>query len=901
MHGGVVPYHGDPGNARSYLERDRSSADDYYLAEGRGVAMRYVATPDGVRPAGEMDGATYERWVTGLQIDGPASGRPKGRLRNDKAANRFMEFTVNGPKSWSLASALVPEIATAYDAAQERAAQQIIGWLARHSTTRVGPRGRQAQVPVAQIEAAAIRHYTSRAGDPHRHLHVQINSRVLADVAGNRMGDGLGRLAWRGLHTVGMRDAIAAINGIGHAAMTTDPEFRTALASHGFHLDLETGELTELAPYVSEFSARSRQIELNIDRYEATWRRDHPGQDPGPRLRQAWDRRAWAEERPDKIVPASGADLERAWCDHLDDFGYRPPASPVRVDATSIGRLRRTSITADVLTRLGARRSAWNRADVRGEVEQLIAAAGVVADRMVRDELAEDLTARVLAASRPLLGRDDVPEHVRSLTSPRVLAVEQHLATRLARRAEIAAPPGARSVYAIHQGLSRQIGLTSEQVLAAAHLASTEALVVVEGAAGAGKTVTLAATQAALSGSRRRMLVVSPTLKAAKVARAQVGAGSRSAAWLLHQYGFRWDDHGHWTRDETATPDPASRLRRGDLLVVDEAGMLDQDTAVALTQIADETGARIGLLGDRHQLRAVGRGGVLDLAARYAGDRCVDLDGVRRFTDPDYAELSLRMRTGHQPGGVFDQLLARGEIAIHASDVERLAALAALATDRPGEPGGGVVVVDTREAAGRINTLVHHTRRLTGQVTDEVTTTAGQRIGVGDTIATRRNDPKIEVANREIWSVTAMTEHGLVVAGEAGRRHLPMTYVRHDVELAYATTTYGIQGATVPEAHVLVGHHTSGASAYVGMTRGRHRNTAHLVADSVDEARQQWVEVFGRDRADLGPAHAAQQAAEEIDRYGPRVPARQRQMQHRWPDPLSTSRPAPSSSPGISL
>ena len=42
--------------------------------------------------------------------------------------------------------------------------------------------------------------------------------------------------------------------------------------------------------------------------------------------------------------------------------------------------------------------------------------------------------------------------------------------------------------------------------------------------------------------------------------------------------------------------------------------MLDQDTARALLTIADECRVRVALLGDRHQLAAVGRGGVLDLA-----------------------------------------------------------------------------------------------------------------------------------------------------------------------------------------------------------------------------------------------------------------------------------------------
>jgi hypothetical protein len=34
---------------------------------------------------------------------------------------------MNGPKTWSLAASLHPGIATAYDAAQERAAAEIIG------------------------------------------------------------------------------------------------------------------------------------------------------------------------------------------------------------------------------------------------------------------------------------------------------------------------------------------------------------------------------------------------------------------------------------------------------------------------------------------------------------------------------------------------------------------------------------------------------------------------------------------------------------------------------------------------------------------------------------------------------------------------------------------------------
>jgi exodeoxyribonuclease V alpha subunit len=246
MHGGLKVYRGSPDAARSYVEADRGRADDYYLAEGTGVAERYAASPTrGVRHGGTLTGDAYEAWVGGYD---PATGAAKGRLRTDGQAVRFVEVVVNGPKSWSLAAALHPEIAAAYDGAQDLAAEQVIGWLAQHASTRVGLRGAQVQVPVQEIEAAVVRHYTSRAGDPHRHLHLQINARVFAEAE------------WRGLHTVGVRDNLGAINGIGHAAVMCDPQFRAAVAGRGFTLDQDSGEIVELAGFVGPFSARAAQI-----------------------------------------------------------------------------------------------------------------------------------------------------------------------------------------------------------------------------------------------------------------------------------------------------------------------------------------------------------------------------------------------------------------------------------------------------------------------------------------------------------------------------------------------------------------------------------------------------------------------------------------------------------------
>src|ERR687883_187565 len=124
-------YAGPPAAARQYLEADRGRADDYYLAEGTGVARRFIAAAGRVQERAPLTGDTYEAWVAGRD---PTTGEGRGRLRADGRAVRFVEVLVNGPKSWSLAAALHSDIAVAYDAAQDRAACQIIVWLAEHAT-----------------------------------------------------------------------------------------------------------------------------------------------------------------------------------------------------------------------------------------------------------------------------------------------------------------------------------------------------------------------------------------------------------------------------------------------------------------------------------------------------------------------------------------------------------------------------------------------------------------------------------------------------------------------------------------------------------------------------------------------------------------------------------------------
>ena len=315
------------------------------------------------------------------------------------------------------------------------------------------------------------------------------------------------------------------------------------------------------------------------------------------------------------------------------------------------------------------------------------------------------------------------------------------------------------------------------------------------------------------------MLVVTPTLKAAQVAAREVGTAG-SVAWLIHQHGFRWDQDGRWTRD-VAEPVPEAVLGVGDLLLVDEAGMLDQDTARALLTVADEMGARVALVGDRHQLPAVGRGGVLDLAARWTPPQRMSTSTSRTGSPTPSTPRSVSPcapaptytvpgdtknapvgepageRHRERVGEVWDALWRRGQIRIYASDAERTQALAQVAADTvhtadtvrtggrdpggrdPGgrDPGGMLMMADTREQTTALNCSIRDRLLAAGHLNDTdtddthtVVTNTGERLGIGD-LVTRRNDRDLDVTNRDTWTITAIGDDGdhgsLTLRGDA--------------------------------------------------------------------------------------------------------------------------------------
>ena len=120
------------------------------------------------------------------------------------------------------------------------------------------------------------------------------------------------------------------------------------------------------------------------------------------------------------------------------------------------------------------------------------------------------------------------------------------------------------------------------------------------------------------------------------------------------------------------------------------------------------------------------------------------------------------MRAGANPGAVFDALLARGQIRLHPDAQALREALAADAADGYTAGERVAVVVATREQAAALNAAIRDRLVTEGRVDDRrvVVTGAGERIGVGDRIATRRNDRDLAVANRDVWTVAGVDRNG---------------------------------------------------------------------------------------------------------------------------------------------
>jgi AAA domain len=282
------------------------------------------------------------------------------------------------------------------------------------------------------------------------------------------------------------------------------------------------------------------------------------------------------------------------------------------------------------------------------------------------------------------------------------------------------------------------------------------------------------------------------------------------------------------------------RIDRDDVLVIDEASQISTTDLAAIQAVATAAGARIVLTGDTAQLGAVEAGGMMRLIASDLGHW--ELAEVRRFDAAWERLASLQLRRGERAAlRAYD---TRGRIRGSPQPQAQAEAVNLYLADYL--LGRDVLLLaGTNEEAARLAAQVRAELVKLGQVPaqPEVILADGNGAATGDLVRARLNThldaAGQPLSNRDTlrlagWAGTgksrvAIVQRQLSAGGWSREFPIPADYLRMSAELAYAGNVYVAQGRTVDTAHLYVSPTLTRETLYVGMTRGREANTAHVV------------------------------------------------------------------------
>ena len=346
-------------------------------------------------------------------------------------------------------------------------------------------------------------------------------------------------------------------------------------------------------------------------------------------------------------------------------------------------------------------------------------------------------------------------------------------------------------------------------------------------AAGTGKTHVMAAFSKAwaqLGGGRVICLTLSEN--AARVAAAE----GFTEAWNIARF--------------FASKVPA---RAGDVLVIDEASQVSTQDLARICSLALQVGARVIGVGDTRQLPAVEAGGMFSLIARREGHW--KLTEVRRFGQAWERAASVRIGDGDVMA--LAEYAARGRIWHGPQDRVYDDAVDLYMTD-VARGRQALLLAGSNGEAARLARLVRDRRIERGQIgaKPEVTLGDGSPAGPGDLVRARLNTSidagGQRLTNRDTLRLTAFRGAGKDRFAIAERQTgpgrwsapfgVPVSYLEQSAELAYAGNVYTSQGMTVDTARLVVSEGMNREMLYVGMTRGREENSAHVVTGPPDPA-----------------------------------------------------------------
>ena len=398
-------------------------------------------------------------------------------------------------------------------------------------------------------------------------------------------------------------------------------------------------------------------------------------------------------------------------------------------------------------------------------------------------------------------------------------------------------------------------------------LTASTATTALVAAAGAGKSHTMAEfARLWTTFTGRRVIGLATATNAARVLASEGLAESYNIAQFLGKIEGS---------DELRRPVP---LHENDVLVLDEASQLATTDLAMVQEAARAAGARLVLVGDTEQLGAVDVGGMFRLLAREVP--CAELHEVRRFDAAWEAGASVRLRAGDFTAYAAYDRHGRMRGADQDAAMDRAAGMW-LADHLRGK--NVLLLAGSNSEAAELSRRIQAKLIQLGTVQrPHAALSDGNQAGTGDLIRARLNT-KInaggqELTNRDTLQITGW--HG--PHAQVRRRELdgtwtspflvPRAYLADSAELDYAGNTHVGQGRTVDTAHLLVTGTLSRRSLYVGLTRGRESNTAHIVTGNTappghppyEQASPESVvkAIMDRDDADLSATEQIRHAQE---------------------------------------
>ena len=382
--------------------------------------------------------------------------------------------------------------------------------------------------------------------------------------------------------------------------------------------------------------------------------------------------------------------------------------------------------------------------------------------------------------------------------------------------------------------------LSDEQRRAIEHITGPERIAAVVGYAGAGKSTMLAAAREAWEAEGYQVHGAALSGKAAEGLEESSGIQSRTlASWSRG-----------WENDR-------GTLGRGDVFVIDEAGMVGSRQLARFVGEAEARGAKIVLVGDHEQLQAIGAGAPFRAITEEIGH--AELSEIRRQRVDWQREASVDFAT-HRTAEGLAAYRDHGNISFaETGEDARGQIVRDYLADRDERPDGTRVAMAHRRADVRaINDAIRAELQDRGELArvreaDSLApgdvaqaqegparegpglaltyqTNDGKRdFATGDRIVFLENSRDLGVKNGMLATVDHV-EPGRIIAtldGRGDRVSVPIGDYQA-IDHGYATTIHKNQGATVDRAYVLASGTMDRHLTYVAMTR--HRDRAQLYA-----------------------------------------------------------------------